>query len=224
MRILIVEDHEPLAAAVATGLREERYDVDIADNGNDALSQAAKTEYAVILLDIMLPGISGIDVLTRLRQSGDQTPVLLLTARSTTDDKIRGLDAGADDYLPKPFEFDELLARIRALSRRAPLSADSRLRLADLEVDPVSRNAFRGGDKIVLTVREYGLLEYLMRNQGRVLTRNQIMEHVWDLHTARDTNVVDVYIRYLRQKVDEGHEQPLIHTVRGVGYVLREDP
>ena len=222
MRILVVEDHQSVARFIVKGLREEGYAVDTAGDGKEAVTLARLAEYDVIVLDVNLPEMNGFEVVARLRKLGIATPVLMLTVRDGIEDRVHGLDAGADDYLTKPFAFAELLARIRALLRRSSASPPAALRLADLTLDPVTREVTRGGAKIVLTNREYGLLEFLLRNQGRILTRTTIIEHVWDMHFDSDTNLVDVYIRHLRAKLDEGYPVKLIHTVRGVGYVLRE--
>ncbi len=222
MRILVVEDHEEIARFIVKGLREEGYAVDSASNGADAVLLALGNPYDAMVLDLMLPGRNGLEVAATLRQKGVRTPILMLTVRDQVEDKVRGLDAGADDYLTKPFAFAELLARIRALLRRAtPAAAQAVLQLADLTLDPVSRRVCRADREITLTSREYGLLEFLLRNAGRVLTRTAIIEHVWDMHFDSDTNLIDVYIRYLRKKLDDEFEPKLIHTVRGVGYVLK---
>ncbi|MBT7054518.1 MAG: response regulator transcription factor [Lentisphaerae bacterium] len=223
MRILVVEDHDEVARFVVKGLQEEHYAVDRAATGTEGVSMARVNDYDVIILDVMLPGMNGIDVATTLRGKGLQVPILMLTAKSQTGDKVQGLDAGADDYLTKPFAFAELLARIRALLRRRDNSSPAPLQIADLVLDLVSHSVNRAEQAIELTNREYGLLEFLMRNKGRVLTRTTITEHVWDMHFDSDTNVVDVFIRHLRAKLDDGFSPKLIHTVRGVGYVLREE-
>ena len=203
---------------------EERYAVDLASEGEDGLALAELTPYDLIVLDLMLPGLDGFQILRRLRDDGVATPVIILTARNAVDDKIRGLDLGADDYLTKPFAFEELLARVRALLRRGQPQVSPVLKVADLALDPAARRVTRAGQRIELTAKEYALLEYLMRHHGRVLTRTMISEHVWDQTFDSYTNVIDVYVNYLRKKVDQGFEPKLIHTVRGVGYTLREEP
>jgi len=224
MRILVVEDQSAVANFIVKGLREESYAVDHTGNGRDALELLGCGEYDLVVLDLMLPGKSGIEVTETLRGTGCGTPILMLTARDSTADKVRGLDAGADDYLTKPFSFEEFLARVRALLRRGHQQLQGKLQAADLIMDPSRHEVWRGGRRIDLTAKEYALLEYLLRSKGRILSRTAIIEHVWDIHFDSDTNVVDVYIRYLRRKVDEEFTVKLIHTVRGVGYVLRETP
>lgn len=221
MRILIVEDDPDLAGFIQKGLREERYAADCAHEGEEGLLMAGTTPYDLIILDVMLPKLDGFTVCRRLRATGNKTPILLLTARGTVDDRVTGLNIGADDYLTKPFAFAELLARIQALIRRSGTDPSPRLLAADLEVDPVSHRVWRAGREITLTNKEYALLEYLLRNPGRVLTRTAIIEHVWDIHYDGMTNIVDVHIRALRNKVDREFSPPLIQTVRGVGYVLK---
>ncbi len=223
MRILVVEDHEKVARFVVRGLRENGYAVDRAGTGLEGLSMARVGEYDVIILDVMLPGCNGFDVAEKLRAHGTQTPILMLTAKDRVEDRVQGLDSGADDYLVKPFAFPELLARIRALLRRRDKAPGAPLRIADLELDPVMHVVRRAGHRIDLTSREYGVLEFLLRNQQRVVTRTAIIEHVWDMHFDSDTNLVDVHVSHLRGKLDEGFPSKLIHTVRGVGYVLREE-
>jgi heavy metal response regulator len=221
MRILVVEDEKKVANFLKKGLREEGYLVDLADNGEDGLSLATDTEYDLIVLDIYLPRLDGIAVLKRLREARVATPVLLLTVRATIEDKVLGLDSGADDYLTKPFAFDELIARVRALLRRRSQIEESVLRFSDLSLDLVRRTVVRGTRRIELTLKEFSLLEYLMRNAGRVVTRTMITERVWSHDFDTGTNVVDVYVNYLRKKIDTGSETRLIHTVRGVGYVMK---
>ncbi len=222
MRILVVEDDRKVARFLQKGLREERYAVDVAADGETGAHWAQVNEYDAIVLDIMLPVKDGITVCREIRQNGILTPIIMLTAKDTLDDRVHGLDAGADDYLTKPFAFEELLARIRALLRRNQKYKTPTLKIADLEVDPATRKVTRGGHAIVLTGKEYALLEYLMRNAGRELSETMITEHVWDMNFDPRTNVVDVYIHHLRQKIDRDFEGKLIHTVRGVGYVLKE--
>jgi len=221
VRILLVEDDRKVASFIQKGLAEEGYAVDLATDGEMGLAMGLDRLHDVIVLDVLLPGKPGFQVLRELRQARVETPVLLLTARDTVEDKVRGLDAGADDYLTKPFAFAELLARVRALLRRRTAERVPLLQVEDLVLDPATRTVRRGGEAIPLTNREFSLLEYLMRNAGRVLTRTAIAEHVWDYSFDSETNVIDVYVNYLRKKIDTGRDRKLIHTVRGVGYVLR---
>ena len=222
MRILLVEDDKKVASFIRKGLEEEGYAVDVAADGEAGLFMGLDRLHDLIILDVMLPKKPGFQVLRELRQAKAATPVLMLTARDTVEDKVQGLDAGADDYLTKPFVFAELLARVRALLRRRAEARSPRLQVADLLLDPATRSVTRDGQPITLTNREFALLEYLMRNAGRVLTRTAITEHVWDYDFDSGTNVIDVYVNYLRKKIDAGHEPKLLHTVRGAGYVLRE--
>lgn len=224
MRILVVEDEEKVASFIRKGLEEEHYAVDVALDGEEGLSMAQLNPYDLLILDLMLPRLDGYRLLQRLRSEGVETGVLILTARDGVGDKVRGLDLGADDYLTKPFAFAELLARVRALLRRGKPQRSPLLKVADLMIDPSTRRVTRGGTAIELTAKEYALLEYLMRHSGQVLTRTMISEHVWDQTFDSYTNVIDVYVNYLRKKVDQGFELKLIHTVRGVGYSLREEP
>ena len=221
MRILIVEDDPDLAGFIQKGLREERYAVDRAQEGEEGLLMARTTSYDLVILDVMLPKLDGLTVCRRLRAAGSKTPILLLTARGAVEDRVTGLNMGADDYLTKPFAFDELLARARALIRRGGVDQTPHLTVADLQIDPVTHRVRRAGRDITLTNKEYTLLEYLLRNPDRVLTRTAIIEHVWDIHYDGMTNIVDVHIRALRVKVDREFFPPLIQTVRGVGYVLK---
>ncbi|MBI3122579.1 MAG: response regulator transcription factor [candidate division NC10 bacterium] len=223
MRILVVEDDRKVAGFIRKGLTEEGYAVDVASDGETGLAMGLDRLHDVIVLDVMLPGMPGFQVVRELRQAKVTTPVLLLTARDAVEDKVQGLDAGADDYLTKPFAFAELLARIRALLRRGTAARAPLLQVADLTLDPATRTVTRGREAISLTNREFALLEYLMRSAGRVLTRTMIAEHVWDYSFDSGTNVIDVYVNYLRKKIDAGRERKLIHTVRGVGYVLKAD-
>ena len=223
MRLLIAEDDRMTAATLARRLREEHYAVDVCYDGTDAWEYLSATEYDVAVLDIMMPGIDGVSLVEKMRRKGLATPVLLLTARDAVSDRVQGLNAGADDYLVKPFAFEELSARLRVLTRRTR-QGTNRFELADLVLDADSRTVSRGGVEIVLTSREYALLEYMIRNKRRVLTRAQIEEHVWSYDYEGASNMVDVYIRNLRRKIDDGHAQKLIHTVRYAGYVLREAP
>jgi len=224
MRILVVEDEEKVASFIRKGLEEEHYAVDLALDGEEGLALAQVNPYDLIVLDLMLPKLDGFKVLEQLRADEVATAVLILTARDRLSDKVKGLDLGADDYLTKPFAFSELLARVRALLRRGKPTRSPVLSIADLTLDPSSHRVSRGGQAIDLTAKEYALLEYLLRHQGRVLTRTMISEHVWDQSFDSYTNVIDVYVNYLRKKIDQGFEPKLIHTVRGVGYVLREEP
>ncbi len=227
MRLLIAEDDRMTADTLAKRLREEHYAVDVCFRGDDARDFLRAAAYDVAVLDIMMPGMDGISLVKSIRAEGIGTPVLLLTARDAVSDRVTGLNAGADDYLVKPFAYEELSARLRVLTRRkgdAAQQRTNRFAVADLIVDADSRSVMRGGESIALTSREYALLEYLIRNQGRVLSRGQITEHVWSYDYEGASNMVDVYIRNLRRKIDEGRESKLIHTVRYAGYVLREDP
>ena len=220
MRVLVVEDDPGVARFVAKGLREQSYAVDLAANGNDALYQAEINSYDVIVLDIMIPGRNGFEVCRDLRKRGCITPILMLTARDAVEDRIAGLDRGADDYLVKPFEFRELLARIRALLRRPHDLRPAQLGVADLTLDTAEQSATRSGRRITLTHKEYALLEYLMRNSGRVIGRAEIAEHVWDETFDPFSNLIEVYVNRLRRKVDTGARVPLLHTRRGAGYLL----
>lgn len=221
MRILVVEDEKKIASFIAKGLREEQYAVDLAYDANTALTNIAVYDYNIIITDIMMPGMNGIEFIKKLRNSQNTTPILILTAKDKLDDKIFGLDAGADDYLTKPFAFAELMARIRALQRR-PSNVLEKLEIADLVMEPSTHTVTRAGKKFELTPKEYSLLEFLLRNKGRVVTRTSIIEHVWDMHFDSDTNLVDVFISYLRKKIESGSKSQLIHSVRGVGYILEE--
>jgi len=222
MRILLVEDERKLSAVIKKGLKEVHYAVDLADNGEDALFLAQSNPYDLIILDIMLPGRDGISICRQLRKEKNTTPILMLTARDDVEDKISGLDSGADDYLTKPFSFPEFLARVRALLRRKNTEKSTRLQVADLELDQLARKVWRKGQAIELTATEYSLLEYLMLNVGQVVTRTMISEHVWNDDFDSFSNVINVYVNYLRKKVDQGHEKQLIHSLRGVGYVLKD--
>lgn len=221
MRILVVEDERKVASFIKKGLEEEGYAVDVAADGEEGLAMALTRVHDLIILDVRLPKMDGLRVLQALRHDSMTAPVLLLTVRATIEDKVLGLDAGADDYLTKPFAFQELVARVRALLRRRMEAEPTVLRIGDLTLDPARRTVMRGGDKIDLTPREFALLDYFMRNPGRVLTRTMIAEHVWDYSFDTSTNVIDVYVNYLRKKVDAGREPKLLHTMRGVGYVLK---
>lgn len=221
MRILIVEDDRKLRCFIERALKEEHYAVDAASNGEDALNLASSVDYDLVLLDLLLPQKDGIEVCRELRKLKCKVPVLMLTAMDRIIDKVKGLDSGADDYLTKPFALEELLARIRALLRRRYMSSESIIRVDDLEMDQIAHRVSRAGNDIDLTGKEYALLEYLMLNVGQILTRKMISEHVWNEGFKSFTNVIDVYIGYLRNKIDRGHERKLIQTVRGIGYRLK---
>jgi two-component system OmpR family response regulator len=223
MRVLIVEDEAKMAGLLQRGLRDDGLAADVALAGEDALWMAAATDYDAIVLDVMLPGIDGFEVCRRLRAGGVQSPVLMLTARDAIDDRVRGLDTGADDYLLKPFSFAELGARLRAVARRGPIERTPVLAAGDLSLDPSTRVVRRGGANIALSAREFALLETLMRHPGQVLDRLQLLDHVWDGDYENRSNVIDVYIRYLREKVDRPFGVASIETVRGAGYRLRAD-
>jgi DNA-binding response OmpR family regulator len=227
MRILVVEDQLKMANFLKRGLNEVGYAVDVAENGVVAESYMAQGEYDLVVMDVMLPEQNGIDTARHIRRDGYEGPILMLTALATTKDKVIGLDAGADDYLTKPYSFDELLARVRALLRRKSSShagGNSSLQYSDLEMDLVQRKVSRAGQEITLTAKEFALLEYLMRNAERPVGRVSIAEHVWDIHFDSESNVIDVYINMLRKKVDAPFGKKLIHTVVGVGYVFKENP
>lgn len=221
MRLLIVEDNDALRKILARRLTEAGYVVDACADGTDGWDYASSVEYDGMILDIMLPGMNGLELLSRLREAHKECGVLMLTAKDGISDRVKGLDMGADDYLVKPFAFEELLARVRALLRKRPESRSTILSLDDLRMDVVSHTVTRGGREIMLTTKEYALLEYLLRNRGQVLTRDQIHDHVWHFESGLDSNVVDVYVRYLRQKIDKDAPVKLLHTMRGVGYVLK---
>jgi heavy metal response regulator len=221
MRILVIEDEKKVADFISNGLAEEGYAVDVAHDGDQGYFLATTNEYDAILLDIMLPKMDGFTLCTKLRYEDNHTPILMLTAKDAIKDKVRGLDTGADDYLTKPFAFEELLARIRSLLRKKSLQQKTRFQVDNLVLDTITHTVSRGECEILLSVKEYALLEYLMRNTGSVVTRTMIAEHVWDINFDTFTNVIDVYISYLRNKIDRGHETKLIHTVRGRGYVLK---
>jgi len=223
VRVLLVEDHKPLVRALRQGLEEEGYAVDVAYDGEEANFKATTIDYDAVVLDVMLPKVDGLTLLQRWRKAGVKTHVLMLTARDQLTDKVNGLDAGADDYLTKPFELEELLARLRALVRRGHEVKDPIIRVFDLEIDTAARSVKRAGQSIHLTPREYGLLEFLAFHRGRVVTRTMIWEHLYDEHDESTSNVVDVYIRYLRNKIDKGFDPPLIMTRWGEGYQLRAD-
>jgi two-component system OmpR family response regulator len=220
MRLLVVEDDVKLARALERGLQREGYAVDLADTGDDALSQAITNDYDAVVLDVMLPGIDGFAVCKEMRSSERWAPVLMLTARDQVGDRIRGLDAGADDYLVKPFDFGELLARLRALIRRGPTERAPVLEVGELRIDPAARIVTRGGREIELTVREFALLHFLAQRAGAVVSREELLEHVWENAEEGSTNVVDVYVGYLRNKVEKPFRGKIIRTVRGIGFML----
>ncbi|MBV8909421.1 MAG: response regulator transcription factor [Gammaproteobacteria bacterium] len=224
MRLLLVEDERKVSELVARALRAERYAVDVAEDGERGWQLAQAYAYDLIILDLMLPRLSGAELLRRVRGKSEQIPILVLTARDATEDKVRHFEAGADDYLTKPFAFAELVMRVKALLRRGPVARSSVLRVADLEVDRLSQQVRRAGRRIELTPKEYALLEYLAANPGRVFSRTMIIEHVWDQSFEGLTNIVDVYVRHLRSKVDDPFPVKLIRTVRGVGYGLGQAP
>lgn len=223
MRILVAEDEPDMRSVLTKRLKAEGYGVDACEDGLEALSYLEAGSYDALVLDIMMPRMDGLNLLERLRQKGDATPVLILTAKDSVADRVRGLDAGSDDYLTKPFAFDELLARLRVLLRRRSEQATNELKIADLVLDTASRSVRRGAAEIRLSGKEFSILEYLISNQGTVLSRERILDHVWSYDYDGESNVVDVYMRYLRRKVDEPFARKLIHTVRGAGYVLREE-
>jgi len=223
MRVLVVEDEIKMAELLARGLREEGHAVDVAGRGEDALWMVRATPYDIVILDIMLPGLDGLETCRQMRASEVWTPVLILTARDAVSDRVAGLDTGADDYLVKPFSFSELVARLRALTRRAPQERPVTLQVGDLRLDPAGHRAWRGDVELDLSAREFALLELLMRRPGQTLSRVQLLEGVWDMAFEARSNVVDVYIRYLREKVDRPFGRDSIQTVRHVGYRLRED-
>jgi DNA-binding response OmpR family regulator len=220
MRLLLIEDEPKVANFVSRGLTAERFAVDVARDGNSGLEYAMTYEYDLIILDLMLPIVDGNGVLRAIRIKNSHVPILILTARDAVQDKVNNFEAGADDYLTKPFSFAELVVRVRALLRRGPIIRASTIRVADLELDRLSQQVRRAGRRVDLTSREYALLEYLMTNPGRVFSRNMIIEHVWDQSFDGMTNIVDVYVSHLRSKVDDGHNRKLIQTVRGVGYSI----
>ncbi len=222
MKILVVEDEKKVAGFIKRGLEEDQYQVTVTHDGADGLKRALEGDYSLIILDVMLPKKDGLAVVRELREAGRRIPVLMLTAKAATDDVVSGLDAGSDDYLTKPFAFAELTARVRALLRREGQDRGAEIQFADLRIDPVSHKVWRGSTEIELTAKEYGLLEYLMRNPDKVLSRAMIADHVWDYAFDSFTNIIDVYVNYLRKKVDKDFPVKLIHTVRGQGYVMRE--
>ncbi len=223
MRVLLVEDDKKVSSFIRRGLLEEGFAVDVSGDGRDAFHQILHEPYDVVVLDIVIPCMDGLELVGEIRKHGCRVPVLILSAKDGVEDRVRGLDAGADDYLVKPFGFAELTARLRALLRRHSDLGASVLRIGDLEIDLPARKVTRGTTRISLTPKEFSFLEYLARNRGDVITRTMISEHVWDQHFDAFTNIIDVYIRYLRAKIDEPFQTKLIHTVRGVGYVLSEE-
>ncbi len=221
MRILVIEDEKKVASFIKKGLEEEHYAVDTAYDGEEGLYMVETNEYDLIVLDLMIPKIDGLEVLRRVRGNRNNVPILVLTAKDTVDDIVKGLDAGCDDYLTKPFIFAEFLARVRALLRREKTDKEPVLKISDLTLSLVTHKVTRKGKEIDLTSKEYALLEYFMRNPDKVLTRTMISEHVWDYHFDSNTNVIDVYVNYLRRKVDKDFEPKLIHTIRGIGYMMK---
>ncbi len=224
VRILLVEDEAPIAAVVKRGLERAGYQVEVAEDGLSGWERAIEGGFSLILLDLMLPGLDGLEICRRLRARRERTPILMLTARDAVPERVRGLEVGADDYLPKPFAFEELLARVRALLRREGVNKSSIIVIRDLEIDTTLRRVLRGGEELALTPREYSLLEALAKNEGRALTRETILERIWGDEGRTGSNTVDVYITMLRRKIDIDAEIKLIHTVHGIGYVLRRPP
>jgi heavy metal response regulator len=222
MRILVIEDEAKIAQFIKRGLKEEGYAVDVAHDGEEGHFLLSSNEYDAIILDLMLPKMDGLTLCRTLRKEGNQTPIIMLTAKDTVKDKVKGLDSGADDYLPKPFAFEELLARVRVVLRKKDSRVQTQLKVDDLSLDLLTHKVTRQEREIDLTVKEYALLEYLMRNAGNIVTRTMISEHVWDINFDTFTNVIDVYINYLRNKIDSGFADKMIHTVRGKGYLLKK--
>jgi DNA-binding response OmpR family regulator len=223
MRILIIEDEKKVASFIKKGLEEEYYAADIASDGKEGLKLAENEEYDLIIMDIMLPFIDGMTLTRELRKRKVSTPILMLTVKDSTDSKIEGLDAGADDYLTKPFAFEELLARIRALLRRNEKTKVSTLKVKGITLDLISHRVIKDGIEIILTPKEFSILEYLLRNKNKVVSRTKLVEHVYDYHFDTETNIIDVFINKLRTKIEGGSATPLIHTIRGVGYIIKED-
>jgi heavy metal response regulator len=223
MKILVVEDEKKVASFIKRGLEEEKYEVDVVYDGDDGLQKVLDGSYSLVILDVMLPKKDGLSVVKELRTKKILTPVLMLTAKDTVDDIVAGLNSGSDDYLTKPFAFAELLARVRALLRRSEQERGAEIRFADLRLDPVTHKVWRKDKEIDLTAKEYSLLEFFMRNPNQVLTRTTIAENVWDYIFDSFTNIIDVYVNYLRKKIDRDADKKLIHTVRGVGYILKEE-
>jgi two-component system, OmpR family, copper resistance phosphate regulon response regulator CusR len=222
MRILVIEDEVKIAQFIKRGLKEEGYAVDVANDGEEGHFLLSSNDYDAIILDLMMPKLDGLTLCRELRKEGNQTPIIMLTAKDTVKDKVKGLDSGADDYLPKPFAFEELLARVRVLLRKKDNRVQTQLKVEDLSLDLLTHKVTRAEREIDLTVKEYALLEYLMRNAGNIVTRTMISEHVWDINFDTFTNVIDVYINYLRNKIDSGFTDKMIHTVRGKGYLLKK--
>lgn len=222
MAILLVEDERSFAQALKKGLEIEHYSVDVAYDGDEGLRKGTQKDYDIIMLDLMLPKMDGIEVCKELRRRNVQTPIIMITARDRLEDRVEGLDSGADDYLVKPFDFDELLARTRSLLRRKKTTAPVVLKIADLELNPATHEVKRAGKIISITPKEYELLDYLMRYPNRAITRQQLLEHIWQSETDKSGNTVDVHIRYLRRKIDDGYDKKLIHTVRGAGYKIKD--
>lgn len=223
MRILIIEDEKKVASFIKKGLEEEYYAADIASDGKEGLKLAENEDYDLIIMDIMLPFIDGITLTKELRKRKVPTPILMLTVKDSTDSKIEGLDAGADDYLTKPFAYEELLARIRALLRRNEKAKVSTLKIKGITLDLISHRVIKDGTEIILTPKEFSILEYLLRNKNKVVSRTKLVEHVYDYHFDTETNIIDVFINKLRTKIETGSATPLIHTIRGVGYIIKED-
>jgi two-component system copper resistance phosphate regulon response regulator CusR len=223
MRILLIEDEPKVSALVKRGLTAERYAVDVTADGREGLEYTEAYPYDLILLDLMLPSLSGVEVLQRIRRNNQHVPILVLTARDSIDDKVKLFEIGADDYLTKPFAFAELVMRVKALLRRGPVNRSSTLRIGDLELDRLTQQVKRNGKRVELTAKEYSLLEYLMQNPDRVLSRNMIIEHVWDQSFDGITNIVDVYVRHLRSKIEIGTDHKMIRTVRGTGYMIHSE-
>ena len=222
MRILVVEDEKKVARFIQQGLEDEHYTVDVAFDGEEGLRASEAGGYDLLIFDVMMPKMNGLDLTRAYRRNGGVSPILMLTAKISTDDKVAGLDSGADDYLTKPFAFAELLARVRSLLRRGTIEKATVLTAADLELDTVTHKARRGGREIELTAKEYALLEFFLRNKDRTLSRTIISEHIWEYHFDTGTNLIDVFVNHLSNKVDSGYPLKLLHTVRGVGYILRE--
>lgn len=223
MKILLIEDEKKISNFIKKGLEEENYIVDTAFNGKEGFEIAVSAHYDLIIMDLMLPYINGFDLCKKLRESGVNTPILMLTVRDSVEDKVKGLDSGADDYLTKPFAFEELLARIRALLRKRNIVEKTILKIDDLEMDLISHKVKRAGKEINLTSKEYALLEYLLRNKGKIVTRTMIYQNVWDIGFDTETNVIDVFVNYLRKKIDANGSKKLIHTIRGKGYMIQEE-
>ena len=224
MRILVIEDERKVANFIKHGLEEERYIVESAFDGVTGLEMAVNNHFDAILLDVMLPKMDGFEVLRQLREAGNVSPIIMLTARASTEDKVKGLDYGADDYLPKPFSFDELAARLRSILRRSSPEKTTKLQCQDLTLDTVSHLAYRNNEEIELTTKEYALLEHLMRNKNRILSRSSIMQHVWKHSFDPESNIVDVYIKRLRAKIENDESKPVLQSIRGVGYRMRDLP